>query len=93
MRFQVLLGLLATLAVAVDAKPLRRATKHVVHDEKPVSRRNWFRTRRLHRSAVLPVRIGLAQSNLERAEEFIYGKLSFNIRVHEVILHISDQPN
>lgn len=73
MRFSVLTGLLAaTLAVAVGAKPLRRATKHVVHEEKPVARRNWFKTTRLQRSTVLPVRIGLAQRNLDRAEAFIY---------------------
>lgn len=71
MRFSLFLGLLATLAVAVDAKPLRRATIHVVHEEKPVARRNWFKTSRLHRTAVIPVRIGLAQQNLDRAEDFI----------------------
>ncbi|OIW31229.1 Pro-kumamolisin [Coniochaeta ligniaria NRRL 30616] len=73
MRLSTFLGLIATLAVAVDAKPLRRATKHVVHEEKPAARRNWFKTSRLHQSKILPVRIGLTQKNLDRAEEFIYG--------------------
>ncbi|KAB5547236.1 Pro-kumamolisin [Coniochaeta sp. 2T2.1] len=72
MRLSSVVSLLATLVVAVEAKPLRRATKHVVHEEKPVARRSRFKTSRLHRSKVLPVRIGLAQRNLERAEEFIY---------------------
>ncbi|KAB5560031.1 Pro-kumamolisin [Coniochaeta sp. 2T2.1] len=72
MRLSSVLSLLATLAVAVEARPLRRATKHVIHEKKPVARRSWFKTSRLQRSKVLPVRIGLAQRNLDRAEEFIY---------------------
>jgi tripeptidyl-peptidase-1 len=72
MRLCTFLGLLAALVAAVEAKPLRRATKHVVHEEKPLARRNWFKTRRLQRSQILPVRIGLRQRNLDRAEEFIF---------------------
>ncbi|KAJ9155616.1 Aorsin [Pleurostoma richardsiae] len=72
MRLSVLTGILAALAVAVDAKPLRRTSRHVVHEERPAARRSWSRSSRLHRTAVLPVRIGLTQQNLDRADEFIY---------------------
>ncbi|KAH8886793.1 Pro-kumamolisin [Thozetella sp. PMI_491] len=71
MRFNVFTSILATLAVAADAKPLRRSTRHIVHEESPVGRRHWSRSSRLHHEAILPVQIGLTQSNLHRAEEFI----------------------
>ncbi|KAK9780096.1 putative Protease s8 tripeptidyl peptidase [Seiridium cardinale] len=71
MRFAILASLLATLAVAVDAKPLGRTIDHVVHEERSVARRSWTRTRRLHGLRPLPVRIGLSQSNLHKADDFI----------------------
>lgn len=71
MRIAVLASLLAALAVAVEAKPLKRTLNHVVHEERPVARRSWTKGVRLHKAKELPVRIGLSQSNLHRAEEFI----------------------
>jgi tripeptidyl-peptidase-1 len=75
MRFSVFASLLATLAVAAtaaNAKPLvRRSTRHIVHEKQHATRRHWTKSARPHRNAVLPVRIGLTQSNLHRAEEFL----------------------
>jgi len=71
MRFSIFASILATLAVAVSAKPLRRASRHVIHERRPAAGRNWVKYSRVHHSAILPVQIGLAQQNLHRAEEFI----------------------
>ncbi len=71
MRFSVFASILATLAVAVSAKPLRRSSKHVVHERRLATHSSWTRASRPHRSSVLPVRIGLTQENLHRAEEFL----------------------
>ncbi|KAH6645842.1 protease s8 tripeptidyl peptidase [Truncatella angustata] len=71
MRFIVLASLLAALVVAVEGTPHRRATNHVIHEERTVARRSWTKTGRLHSLRNLPVRIGLSQSNLHKAEEFI----------------------
>lgn len=69
MRFTVVLHILAALVVAVSASPL--ATPHVVHERRTRSVSNWSKRGRLHSEAVFPIRIGLAQQNLHRAEEFI----------------------
>lgn len=71
MRLTILAGLIAALAVAIEAKPLRRATNHVIHEETAVARTSWTKTHRLHSMGSLPVRIGLAQPNLDKADEFI----------------------
>lgn len=77
MRFNILTGVLAALAVAAEAKPLSshhgpRANAHVVHEERPALQGTWEKIYRLPQDARLPVRIGLTQQNLHRAEEFIY---------------------
>lgn len=76
MRFNLLTGVLAALAVAAEAKPLSshhgpRANAHVVHEERPALQSTWEKIYRLGQDATLPVRIGLTQQNLHRANEFI----------------------
>lgn len=76
MRFSVFTSILAALAAAADGKPLDtvrpRSVRHVVHEEIPAARSTWQKSHRVHESSTLPVRIGLTQQNLHRAEEFIY---------------------
>lgn len=76
MRFNILTSVLAALAVAADAKPLdqlrQRTSRHVVHEEMSRSLSAWGKSHRIHQTSTLPVRIGLTQQNLHRAEEFIY---------------------
>lgn len=76
MRFNTLTSVLAALVVAAHAKPLSnlprpRSSPHVVHEEVAPYQGEWSKAYRLHETATLPVRIGLAQQNLHRAEEFI----------------------
>src|SRR3569833_281454 len=71
-RFSLCASFLPTQAVAVCAKPLRRSSKHVLHERRPVAHhRRWSRATKPHRSSVLPLRIGLAQQTLHRGEEFL----------------------
>ncbi|KAJ4419936.1 hypothetical protein N0V82_004650 [Gnomoniopsis sp. IMI 355080] len=76
MRPNILTGILAALVVVGDAKPLSsqlrpRARSHVLHEEVSPLQGTWAKSHRLHQDATLPVRIGLTQQNLHRAEEFI----------------------
>ncbi len=79
MRFDIVAAVLATLAVAAEASPRFRssrrnsiARRHVVHETRPIAAAHpWKRAAKLHEESMLPVRIGLAQQNLHRAEEFI----------------------
>ncbi|OBR08485.1 Pro-kumamolisin [Colletotrichum higginsianum IMI 349063] len=63
--------LLTALAAVAFANPVTRSHKHVVHEERHPARSEWAKNHRLHTMARLPVRIGLAQSNLHRANEFM----------------------
>lgn len=44
--------------------------KHVLH-EKRSEHVDWVKGERIKRDSVLPVRIGLAQNNLERGDEYL----------------------
>lgn len=76
MRSNILISIFAALAVAADAKPLSlprpRSSRHVIHEEIPSIQSTWEKAHRLLDTSTLPVRIGLTQQNLYRAEEFIY---------------------
>ncbi|KAE9372810.1 tripeptidyl peptidase-like protein [Stipitochalara longipes BDJ] len=71
MRIEAVFQIIAALAVAVTASPLSTTTRHVVHERRSEPPPRWSRHTRLHPAATIPVRIGLAQQNLHRAEEFI----------------------
>jgi tripeptidyl-peptidase-1 len=70
MRFGCVVQILAALAAVVSASPVT-SSGHVVHERRDSPPVKWRRHSRLHPTTVIPVRIGLAQQNLHRAEEFI----------------------
>ncbi|TDZ38617.1 Aorsin [Colletotrichum spinosum] len=71
MKLSAFATLITALVAVTTANPVTRSQKHVVHEEKNPARREWVKNHRLHSMARLPVRIGLAQSNLDRANEFM----------------------
>lgn len=84
MRFSFLASsalLVATLTAALPAASadfespefpnIIHRTPHVVHEERRGIPQNWWKHSKLHSRAVLPMRIGLRQQNLHRAEEFL----------------------
>ncbi|OLN96401.1 Aorsin [Colletotrichum chlorophyti] len=71
MKLSVVATLLTALAAVTFANPTTRSHSHVLHEERHPARREWVKKHRLHTLARLPVRIGLAQSNLHRANEFM----------------------
>ncbi|TBU37252.1 subtilisin-like protein [Dichomitus squalens] len=60
---------LASLAAA--APSISRRNNLVVHERRAQEPRDWVLTRRLEPSAVLPMRFGLTQSNLDKVEEML----------------------
>ncbi|KAL1966156.1 hypothetical protein VTN77DRAFT_4708 [Rasamsonia byssochlamydoides] len=62
----LLLGALAATALAAPA-----SSKHVLHERREVLPRSWNEARRVDGRTKLPMRIGLAQSNLDRAHELL----------------------
>ncbi|KAK2629774.1 hypothetical protein QTJ16_000594 [Diplocarpon rosae] len=71
MRFEAVFRIFAALVVVTSASPVGSSSRHVIHEKRGAPPSKWARHSRLHPSTVIPVRIGLAQQNLHRAEEFI----------------------
>ena len=71
MQIEAVVQILAALAVAVSASPISTTFSHVIHERRSQPPPSWTKNSRLHPAAFLPVRIGLTQQNLQRAEEFI----------------------
>ena len=63
-------GFCAAFAASAAAAALVPRS-HVVHEERDVTSTRWMRRDRVRPEALLPVRIGLAQRNLEDAEEYL----------------------
>lgn len=57
-------------ALSVAAAPSPRAG-HVLHEKRARDPIDWEQTRRLEADMVLPLRIGLSQTNLHRIEEIL----------------------
>lgn len=63
----LLLGALATRVLAAPATP----HDYIVHERRDALPTSWSEERRLDRSATLPMRIGLTQSNLDRGHDLL----------------------
>lgn len=70
MRFSALVVALASSATTSLAAP--SSSKHVLHEKRDGKPHLWEKRDRATPSQVLPIRIGLRQSNLENAERYIY---------------------
>ena len=59
----VKLSVVAAIAALVNAAPA--PSSHVVHEERTILSQDWVKGARIEKSAVIPMRIGLTQTNLE----------------------------
>jgi tripeptidyl-peptidase I len=70
MQFSIAVAAVALLARGF-ASPIA-SPRHVVHEKRAQIPRGWTQQGNLDPNFVLPMRIGLAQQNLDRAHEFIH---------------------
>lgn len=87
-------------AIALTATTAPTHTSHVVHEKRQSSPLNWQKYSRVDPSIVLPVRIGLKQSNLEKGPTLLdevsnpgspkYGQHYTVEKIHEIF---APQPN
>ena len=68
MRISIVLSLLAA-STACSAAPTNK--RYVLHEKRHAEPHMWTKRSKAPSDQVLPVRIGLTQNNLHRAEEFI----------------------
>ena len=59
----VKLSVVAVIAALVSAAPA--PSNHVLHEERTILSRDWVKSARVEKGAVIPMRIGLTQTNLE----------------------------
>lgn len=64
-------AVLAAIAALSSAAPAPSQVRHVVHEERKAPASDWVKGARIEANAVLPMRIGLTQTNLDRGEELI----------------------
>lgn len=62
----LLLVALATLTAALPSQ-----SKHVLHEKRDGPMRNWVKRSRANGASTIPVRIGLTQNNLHKADDLI----------------------
>ena len=63
--------LCVTLAIAALSAAIPTPVKHVLHEKRELPARDWVKGDRIANDAVLPIRIGLAQNNLEKGEQYL----------------------
>jgi tripeptidyl-peptidase-1 len=61
--------LIATLAILAEAVPT--TSRYVVHEERASQGLDWVKRSRVEPSAVLPMRIGLTQTNLHKGYDLL----------------------
>lgn len=71
MASKLLTVVLLAVAAVVHGLPSRAPASHVVHEKRHALNLRWIKHERVRPSAVFPVRIGLAQSNMEQAHELL----------------------
>lgn len=62
-------SVVAALVALVNAAP--KPIGHVVHEERSVPASDWVKGARIEKDAIIPMRIGLTQTNLEKGYDFL----------------------
>jgi tripeptidyl-peptidase-1 len=68
MRFSIL----AVSALLTGSIAAPTAKRHVIHERRDRIPLNWTKSSKLNADSILPLRIGLTQSNLDKAEELLW---------------------
>lgn len=67
--FALKIAMVAALAVLSNAAPA--LLKHVMHEKRQAPASDWVKVARIESTAILPMRIGLTQSNLDKGHDFL----------------------
>jgi tripeptidyl-peptidase-1 len=65
------LSVIAAIAALVNAAPSPSPLNHVVHEKRTAPSAEWTKAARLEKSAIIPMRIGMTQTNLEKGYDFL----------------------
>lgn len=59
------------VVVSTSAAPAPDPIKHVLHEKRDREPLDWVKRTRVDRDAILPMRIGLSQNNLDQGEAYL----------------------
>lgn len=62
---------LVALAIAAICSAAPTSVKHVLHEKRDKQSVDWVKATRVKSDAVLPMRIGLTQNNLDKGPDFL----------------------
>jgi tripeptidyl-peptidase-1 len=62
-------SVVAAIAALVNAVPA--PIRHILHEERSNPSRDWSKGARIEKGAVIPIRIGLTQTNLEKGYDYL----------------------
>ena len=65
------LNAIAVVAFAACSCAAPHAATHAIHEKRDYTPSNWLKHDRVSAAAIIPVRVGLTQSNLEKGYDFL----------------------
>jgi len=65
----VMLSIVVAIAALVNAAP--KPAPHVLHEKREFPSRDWIKGARIEKDAIIPMRIGLTQTNLENGYDLL----------------------
>ena len=75
--FPLQLAIVAAIAVLSSAAPA--SFKHAVHEKRGAPSSDWVKVARIESTAILPMRVGLTQSNLDKGHDLLMEVLVLTI--------------
>lgn len=67
----VKLSVVVAIAALVNAAPSPSPLKHSVHEKRSTPLAGWTKAARLEKDAIIPMRIGMTQTNLDKGYDFL----------------------
>jgi len=65
------LKLVAVAAIAAISNAAPAPIKHVMHEKRQAPSSDWVKVARIEGTAILPMRIGLTQNNLDKGHDLL----------------------
>jgi tripeptidyl-peptidase-1 len=65
------LKIVVVAAIAAFSNAAPPSIRHVIHERRQAPSLDWVKVARIEKTAILPIRIGLTQSNIDKGHDFL----------------------
>jgi tripeptidyl-peptidase-1 len=76
------LKIVVVAAIAAFSNAAPASIRHVMHEKRQTPSSDWVKVARIEKTAILPMRIGLTQSNLDQGHDFLMEVYAPNFLSH-----------